>query len=148
MSSQRPAQPAIADFSDADAKRTILRALRLIGVVVLVAAPIVWWRAGWQSALLLAVGAAISGSGLYEWLRLMTAILARLEAATPASGEKARPMARIVFGFVLRMAVALGALYVSLKFLNGSPYALLAGLAMGALALLFESIRLIRSWSA
>ncbi len=148
----------MSDFSDADAKRTLWRALRLIALVVLVAAPLVWWRAGWQSALLLVVGAAISGSGLFEWLRLMTAILARMEVASPA-GENAsqasqpapkapRPMARIVFSFVLRMIAALAALYVSLRFLDGSAYALLAGLAMGALALLVESLRLMRSWAS
>ena len=169
----------MADFTDADARRTIGRALRLIGVVVLVATPLIWWRAGWQSALLLAVGAAISGSGLFEWLRLMTAILARMETPKPEAAakkylrhmadrtapappppeqaapaaehpcpEKPRPMTRILLGFVLRMAVALAALYVSLKFLNGSAYALLAGLAMGVFALLFESLRLIRAWAA
>ena len=152
----------MADFSDADAKRSIWRALRLIGVVVLVAAPLIWWRAGWQSALLLVVGAAISGSGLFGWLRLMMAILARMEATTPPSGEpgletgqathsatkKPRPMARILLGFAVRMAVALGSLYVSLRFLDGSAYALLAGLAMGAFALLVESLRLMRSWAA
>ena len=30
---------------------------------------------------LLVVGALISGSGLYEWLRLMTAVMARMDAA-------------------------------------------------------------------
>ncbi len=141
----------MSDFSDTDAKQTLWRALRMIGIAVLVLAPLIWWRAGWQSALLLVVGAAISGSGLFEWLRLMTAILARMEVVSPA-GEDAprspRPMARIVFSFVLRMVAALAALYVSLRYLDGSPYALLAGLAMGALALLVESLRLMRSWAS
>ena len=52
-----------------------------------VAAPLLWWKLGWQSAVLLLVGAVISGSGLCEWLRLMTAVMVRMD-----DGEKARPM--------------------------------------------------------
>ena len=54
----------MASFSDEDFRRTILRALRLLAVVTVVVAPILWWKLGWQSAVLLLVGAAISGSGL------------------------------------------------------------------------------------
>ena len=57
------------NLSDADFKRTMLSALRLLAIITVVAAPIVWWKMGWASALLLLIGALISGSGLYEWLR-------------------------------------------------------------------------------
>ena len=40
-------------FSDADFKRTILSALRLLVVITVVAAPLVWWKLGWQSVALL-----------------------------------------------------------------------------------------------
>src|SRR5580698_2783287 len=129
-------------LTDADFKRTIWSALRLIAVVTAVATPLVWWKMGWQSAVLLLVGAAISGSGLYEWLRLMTAVMVRMD-----SGEKARPMGRVLTGFFLRLGVTVAVLYVSLKVLNGSVYALAAGLALGVFALSIEGLRLIKAWT-
>ena len=71
-------------FSDADFKRTILGALRLLAILTVIAAPLLWWKLGWQSAALLLVGAAISGSGLWEWLRLMTAVMVRMDAGAHA----------------------------------------------------------------
>jgi hypothetical protein len=129
-------------LTDADFKRTIWSALRLIAVVTAVATPLVWWKMGWQSAVLLLVGAAISGSGLYEWLRLMTAVMVRMD-----SGEKARPMGRVLTGFFLRLGLTVAVLYVSLKVLNGSVYALAAGLALGVFALSIEGLRLIKAWT-
>src|SRR5260370_14694909 len=76
-------------FTDADFRRTMWSALRLLMVITVVAAPLIWWKMGWQSAVLLLVGALISGSGLYEWLRLMTAVMVRVDA-----GAKARPIGR------------------------------------------------------
>ena len=129
-------------LTDADFKRTIWSALRLIAVVTAVATPLVWWKMGWQSAVLLLVGAAISGSGLYEWLRLMTAVMVRMD-----SGEKARPMGRVLTGFFVRLGLTVAVLYVSLKVLNGSVYALAAGLALGVFALSIEGLRLIKAWT-
>jgi len=129
-------------LTDADFKRTIWKALRLMVVVTVVAAPLVWWKMGWQSALLLVVGALISGSGLFEWLRVMTAVMVRMDG-----GEKARPMGMVLFGFFLRLGLTLGLLYVSLKVLNGSVYALAAGLALGVFALSIEGLRLVKAWT-
>jgi VanZ family protein len=129
-------------FSDEDLKRAILRALRLLGVLVVVAAPLTAWKVGWQSAVLLVVGAAISGSGLWEWQRLMTAVVARMDA-----GQVARPMGRVLAGFFLRLGLTVVVLYVSLKTLDGSVYALAAGLGMGVLALTFEGLRLVKAWT-
>ncbi len=129
-------------FSDEDLKRAILRALRLLGVFVLVVAPLTAWKLGWPSAVLLLVGAAISGSGLWEWQRLMTAVVARMDA-----GQVARPMGRVLAGFFLRLGLTVVVLYVSLKTLDGSVYALAAGLGMGVLALTFEGLRLVKAWT-
>ena len=129
-------------FSDADFKRTIMSALRLLIVITAVAAPVVWWKLGWQSAVLLLVGALISGSGLFEWLRLMTAVMVRMDG-----GEKAKPMGLVLFGFFLRLGLTVVLLYVSLKILNGSVYALAAGLALGVFALTVEGLRLMKAWT-
>jgi hypothetical protein len=129
-------------FTDADFKRTMLRALRLLVVITVVAAPLVWWKMGWPSAALLLVGALISGSGLWEWLRLMTAVMVRMDA-----GGKARPMGMVLTGFFLRLGLTVVLLYVSLKLLNGSVYALAAGLALGVFALSVEGLRLMKAWT-
>jgi hypothetical protein len=133
---------AMESFSDEDFKRTIVRALRLLVVVTVVVAPLLWWKLGWQSAALLLVGAAISGSGLYEWLRLMTAVMARMDG-----GAKARPMGMVLLGFFVRLGLTVVLLYVSLKVLDGSVYALAGGLALGVFALSVEGLRLMKAWT-
>jgi hypothetical protein len=129
-------------FSDADFKKTVWSALRLLVTITVVAAPLVWWKVGWQSAALLVVGAVISGSGLYEWLRLMTAVMVRMDG-----GGTARPMGTVLFGFFLRLGLTMILLYVSLKILNGSVYALAGGLALGVFALTVEGLRLMKAWT-
>lgn len=133
---------AIDSYTDADFKRTIWSALRLLTIITVVAVPLVWWKLGWPSAALLVVGVAISGSGLFEWLRLMSAVMVRMDG-----GGAARPMAMVLVGFFLRLAGAVVLLYVSLKFLNGSVYALAAGLALGVFALAVEGLRLMKAWT-
>jgi hypothetical protein len=133
---------AMESFSDEDFKRTIMRALRLLVVVTVVVAPLLWWKLGWQSAVLLLVGSAISGSGLYEWLRLMTAVMVRMDG-----GAKARPMGMVLLGFFVRLGLTVVLLYVSLKVLNGSVYALAGGLALGVFALSVEGLRLMKAWT-
>ena len=113
-----------------------------MALITVVAVPLLWWKMGWQSAMLLLVGVLISGSGLFEWLHLMTAVMVRMDG-----GEKARPMGLLLTGFFLRLGLTVAALYVSLKLLNGSVYALAAGLALGVFALSIEGLRLIKAWT-
>jgi hypothetical protein len=135
--------PSFDSFSDDDFKRAIRNALRLVVIAVAVGAPLLWWKLGWPSAALFAVGALISGSGLYEWLRLMTALIARMD-----EGATAKPIAGVIAGFFLRLGIAVALLYGSLKLLNGSIYAIAAGLALGVAALTIEGLRLVKSWTA
>jgi hypothetical protein len=133
-------------YTDADFKRSIWSALRMIAIAVAIGVPLLWWKLGWQSAVLLAVGALISGSGLFEWLRLMVALMARMDSggATPVP---VRPLTPVLIGFFLRLGIALALLYGSLKLLDGSVYALIGGLALGVAALSIEGLRLIKSWT-
>ena len=133
---------AMESFTDEDFKQTIMRALRLLVVVTVVVAPLLWWKLGWQSAVLLLVGASISGSGLYEWLRLMSAVMVRMDG-----GAKARPMGMVLLGFFVRLGLTVVLLYVSLKVLNGSVYALAGGLALGVFSLTVEGLRLMKAWT-
>ncbi len=129
-------------LSDADFKRTMLAALKLLAVLSVAAMALFWWKSGWQSAALLLVGAAISGSSLWEWLRLMTAVMDRMDA-----GSKARPMGMVLVGFFLRLGLSLVMLYVSLRYLHGSILALAVGLGLGVLSLSVEGIRLMKKWT-
>jgi hypothetical protein len=132
----------LAGLTDEDVRRTMQRALRLLAILAVVGVGLSWWKLGWQSAVLLAVGAGISASGLWEWTRLMTVVIQRMDA-----GAEPRPVGTVLVGFFMRLGIALVALYVSLRYLDGSVYALVAGLALGMIALTFEALRLVRSWT-
>lgn len=132
----------LAGLTDEDVRHAMHRALRLLAILAVAGVGLVWWKMGWQSAVLLAVGAGISASGLWEWTRLMTVVISRMDA-----GAEPRPVGTVLVGFFLRLGVALVALYVSLKYLDGSVYALVAGLALGMISLTIEALRLVRSWT-
>jgi hypothetical protein len=133
---------ALETFSDEDFRQTMLRALRLLAIVSAVGIAVLWWKLGWQSAALLAVGAVISASGLWEWMRLMSVVMSRMD-----EGGTAQPMAMVLLGFFIRLGATIVLLYVSLKVLNGSVYALAAGLALGVFALTIEGLRLVKAWT-
>lgn len=136
-------------FTDADATNVIVRALRLLAAMTVVAGAVVWWKMGWPSAGMLLAGALISAAGLWKWLRLMTVVIERMDAGTTAGGDTrpVRPMGRVLLGFFLILGLMLGVLYGSLKLLDGSVYALFAGLGMGIVALTVEALRLVKAWT-
>jgi hypothetical protein len=150
---QTPAGPDSvgSPYTDAQAAASLRRAGVLVVVLTCVALPVAWLYAGWRGAAALAVGAAISGSGLWEWRRLMAALTAKMdaqEAVQPSSANgtlKAPSIGFAIAGFVVRLLVVVAVLYASLKYLHGSVPALAAGLAMGVVALTVEAIRLLRS---
>ena len=129
-------------LTDADVRRAMLSSIRLLVVFAVVTAAIFWWKSSWQSGVLVFIGAAISAASLWEWLRLMTAVMVRMDG-----GEKARPLTMVLLGFFLRLGLTVVLLYVSLKVLNGSVYALAAGLALGVFALTVEGLRLMKAWT-
>jgi len=133
---------ALEGFSDKNFREVVLRALRLLAVITVIGGALLWWKMGWQTAVLLVVGAAISGSGLWEWLRLMSALMAKME-----EGGEARPMGLVLAGFFLRLGLTIVVLYVSLKTLDGSVYALAAGLGLGVFALTYEGLKLVKAWT-
>lgn len=143
-----PDQVGSADsFTDAAAAEVITRAVRIVVILALVGVPLVWVKLGWQSAALLLVGAAISATGLWEWRRLMTALMVRMEPATGEHivGARRPSIGFALAGFFLRLFVVVGVLYGSLRYLNGSVVALAAGIAMGVFALMVEGVRLLRN---
>lgn len=135
---------APTELTDALLKTSMRRAMRLVAVLALGLAAVLLVTMGWQTALLLLIGAAISMSGLREWQKLVALIMVKLDAQAGVSRPSAGA-ARVIVGFLLRLLLAAAVLYVSLKSLHGSVFALLGGLALAMIALAIEAIRLIRS---
>lgn len=131
-----------AQFSDADLQRAIVRGLKITGALFFLFLPVIGWKLGWPSAGLFLVGTVISASGIHEWLRLMSAVMVRMDA-----GGEARPLAGVLIGFFLRLAISVVVLYASLKFLHGSVYALAGGLLLGIFGLMVEGLRLVKAWT-
>jgi hypothetical protein len=135
-----------AGLTDEDFRGTMLSALRLLAILSVFAIAFFWLKFGWQSAALFLIGAIISAASLWEWLRLMTAVMERMDA-TPDPNRKSRPMGLILFNFFLRLGLTVVVLYVSLKYLNGTVFALAAGLGLGVFSLTVEAIRLMKRWT-
>ena len=131
-----------AGLSDADLRRTMLAAIRLLAVLGVVVAAVFGLKMGWQSALLVVIGATISGFSLWEWMRLMTTVNAMMD-----KGGTPQPMGMILTGFFLRLGLTLVVLYVSLKYLHGTVFALAAGIGLGIFSLTIEALKLLKRWT-
>jgi uncharacterized membrane protein len=129
----------IVDLTQADLDAMLQRALRNTLILGIVASLIVWIGGGWRSAAMLGTGTLISAASIWEWQRLIRLINARLDKQkTPASAPV------VVLFFVLRLTVFAGVIYGSLKCFHGSIVALLFGLSLAVLAIVWEAIRLLR----
>ncbi|TCK75406.1 hypothetical protein C7378_0389 [Acidipila rosea] len=128
------------EFTDADLKDALMRALRTIVLLGLGLAVAVGFAAGWRSAVMLLVGAMVSATGLYEWQQLISLINAKLDNA-----RSPRSTVWVVTMFFFRLALAAVILYASVRYLHGSLYALIAGLGLAMIALTIEAVRLVRS---
>jgi len=132
--------PSLFDFSDADLKATLQRALKLTAAMAVFGFGVLSFLFGWKVGIQLLAGAAVSGTGLYEWQQLIELMNAKLD-----NKKSSRPTAWVVGMFFIRLAFAAGVIYVTLKCFRGPYYALLAGLGLVALALLVEVGRQSRS---
>jgi hypothetical protein len=142
MTMTEPDASTLSEFTEQDLKTTLTRALRWVATLGVLGVAATWLAAGWQSAVLFLVGAAIAATGLYESQRLMLAVLSRFN-----EGRQGKPVAGVLVWFFLRLILAGVVLYVSLRSLEGSVYALCAGLGLAVVALTIESIRLLRAWT-
>jgi hypothetical protein len=139
----------IAGLTDADFRGTILRAIRLTAILLALGVPLVWWKLGGGSAAYLLLGGVISGSSLWQGLRLMTAVMRQMDAQNQPDAQnpdqrRAPSLTPVFLGLVLHMGIALVLLYVTLKTLDGSVYALGAGFLAGVFALSVEAFRIMR----
>jgi len=127
------------DFSDAQLKAALRRAFKMTVIIGIVLAVALTFAYGWQTGALVLAGTIISATGLWEWQRLVAFINARLD------NQRTAGAGRVLTTFFLRLLLAGGILYGSLKCLHGSVYALVAGLVLGIFALTVEAVRMIRS---
>ena len=129
------------EFSDQDLGLVLNRALRSVIIAVAVGIPVIWFAWGWRSMLLFLVGGTIAATGILEWRQLMSAVLHRLDA----DSANPKPVGPVVVWFFVRLGIAGGLLYVSLRGLDGKVAALLIGLALAVAALFIEALRLLRA---
>lgn len=122
------------DAAEVMLQRAMVKTL-ILGVI---ASIVLLIASGWRNAGMLMAGALISGASLFEWQRLARVIRAKLEA------QKApRSAPAVVIFFLLRLALYAGAIYVSLRCLQGSVVALLCGLGLAAVTILWQALRML-----
>lgn len=137
--SQPAPNPPQECIGDDDLRRMLKRALRLVAILGVALSAVLTFTMGWRSGLMVVAGAVISWTGIWEWRSLTFAVFSQLD-----NMQQARPMARTVVMFFLRLGMAAVILYGSLKCLHGSVYALIAGLGLAVVALSVEALRLLR----
>jgi hypothetical protein len=131
---------SILNFTDADLKAAMRRAIRLTAILAVLGALALTFTAGWQTAALFVAGAVVSATGLYEWQQLIGVINAKLD------NQKApRSTGFTLVMFFLRLGIAGLIIYASLRCFHGSLYALVAGLGLAMVALTVEALRMVRS---
>jgi hypothetical protein len=131
---------SLLNFSDADLKGALRRALRMTAAMAVFGFGALNLLAGWRMGLQFLAGAFVSATGLYEWQQLIELMNAKLD-----NQKTPRSTGWVVTMFFLRLGVAAAVIYVTLKCLPGPYYALIAGLGLVAIALLIEVARLSRS---
>jgi hypothetical protein len=129
----------IAGLTDAALDAMLKRALRITAILGAVLAVIVLIATGWRDAAMLAVGAAISAASILEWQRLIRLFNARMDKQKMPRGA-----ATVVTLFLLRLIIFGGVIYGSLKCFQGSAIALLFGLSLAIVAMMWEALRLLR----
>jgi lysylphosphatidylglycerol synthetase-like protein (DUF2156 family) len=130
----------LVGLTDAGLEALLKRAIWITLIAGLLAALALWKASDWRNAAMLATGTVISAASILEWQRLVRLINAKMD-------RKQVPQGALLAGvfFVLRLIVFGGAIYVSLKCFHGSVVALLCGLGLAVLAMVWEAIRLLRN---
>jgi hypothetical protein len=128
-----------SDITDADLEGMLHGAIRNTLIFGGVASLVVWKATSWRDAAMLATGTAISAASIFEWRRLARFIAAKMDKKQTPKGS-----AFAVVFFMLRLCVFAAAIYVSLKCFHGSLVALLCGLSLAVLTLVWGALRLLR----
>ncbi len=129
----------ILGLTEESVEALLRRAIRNTLILGLVPALVLLVVTGWRDAAMLVTGTLISAASIFEWLRLVRLMNARMRK------QRTQRSAIWVIGFFLvRLIFFAAAIYGSLKCFQGSPIALLCGLALAVATLLWEAIRLLK----
>jgi hypothetical protein len=126
-------------MTDDDLRRLLGRALRVVAILTPILFLVFTFTLGWQTGLLFLAGAVISWTGIWEWRSLSERIFAHLDQRREPGTTR-----RTLVLFFLRLGLAIALLYVSLRCLHGTVYALVTGLGLAVVALTFEAVRFLR----
>lgn len=134
-----PPPANMPELTEAHVRQAMLRSMLWVGIFGFAIGSVLLLIYGWQTALMLLIGAAIAAASLWEWHRLILIVSAKLEGGKKGGGM------RIAVGFFLRLIIAGAVIYGSLKCLHGSVFALMGGLALAVPSLGLEAGRLVRT---
>jgi hypothetical protein len=132
--------PAIANLSEEDLDALLKRSVRNTIILGLVPALVLLIASGWRNAAMLLTGALISAASLLEWQRLARLMNARMKRKQAPRGA----ILAVVF-FLLRLLIFAGVIYGSLKCFQGSVIALVCGLSLAVVTLMWEALRMLRN---
>ncbi|MGC9158027.1 MAG: hypothetical protein ACP5FH_03465 [Terracidiphilus sp.] len=134
----------ILDLTQERLEAMLRRAIWNTLILGLVASLVLWKASGWRNAAMMATGASISAFSIGEWRRLVRFLNARFDKVQLDRRNLRRGGLRTAVFLVLRLTVFAAVIYGSLKCFRGSPVALLCGLGLAAMVMLWEAIRLLR----
>lgn len=133
------AEHPLALLSDEAALALLAGAMKWTLFIALLGALALWIASGWRNAAIFAVGGLISAASIYEWQRLLRLFNAKMDQKKTPGG------AGLVVGFfMLRLLFFAAAIYGSLKWIEGSAFALIAGLALAVITLAWQALTLLR----
>jgi hypothetical protein len=125
-------------LTDQGLEALLRRALGITLGVGLLASVLVGMASGWRNGAMLATGTILSAASILEWRRLVRLL---------EEGKERKRGGAVLAGvsFLFRLLLFAGIIYGSLKFLRGSVGALLAGLGLAVVAMVWEAVRLLRN---
>ena len=132
--------PSLVNLSEADLDALLKRSVRNTAILGLIPAIVVLIASGWRNAAMLMTGALISAASLLEWQRLARLMTARMKRRQAPRGA----ILAVVF-FLVRLMIFAAAIYGSLKCFQGSVIALVCGLSLAVVTLMWEALRMLRN---
>jgi hypothetical protein len=131
--------PPIGILSDEALDALLKRAVRNTAILALVPTLVLWIASGWRDAAMMLTGGIISAASILEWQRLVRLMNARMKRRQTSRG------AFLVIGFFLvRLLFFAAVIYGSLKCFQGSVIALVCGLSLAVVTLMWEALRMLR----
>jgi hypothetical protein len=126
-------------LSDEALEALLKRAVRNTAILALLPALVLWIASGWRNAAMMLTGGLISAASILEWRRLVRLMNSKMKRRQTSRG------AFLVIGFFLvRLLFFAAVIYGSLKCFQGSVIALVCGLSLAVVTLMWEALRMLR----